>query len=355
MTLRSIILADSSLDPSTFLSVQDISNAMRVLSRSSYINDDFNVLRKMYQDLPTLWHLDELSDADHSSFFQALMTSGRWSLARRVLAGKGPGAIARWKPSSGDYNMYLRAYSGSKQRPYQATKKWALHEIPKSKRDVETCLILIRALFNNRKAAISSNQLHDELEWLNQHIAELYPDNQQQQAMQAELLAGYVTLKDEEAARKAREELLAGAETGVGDLTVDAILALARYDILVGDIQSAKQHCHLATQRQTVTRREISRQIFQDLTSGRPDGFEWSLEDLRSTLSQVERTTGLLPDFTAYEHAMRLSPNFQDAMALSRDAHRDGISLSSGMVRAAVTSIPAGGASSEITEDLKVL
>lgn len=352
MSLRAILLSDSSLDPSAYITSQDVSNAMRLLSQTSYINDDFSVLRKMYQDLPSLWHVDELSDADHSSYFQALMSSGRWALARHLLAGKGSGSIARWKPSSDIYNTYLRAYSQSKGRSFQATRKWALTEIPADKRDLQTYTILLEAFSLSMP---NKKDMKELVQWIQQQCTELKLDNSQQERLKAAVLAAYITLRDMDAAQQTYEELVPKGKANEAELSEQVIIALVRYDVISGDLQSARRRCQVATQERQAIRRELTKQLFEDLARARGDACVWSLEDLRSHLNQVESATGLLPDFPAYEHAMRLAVSFENALAMARDAHRDGISLSSGMLRAAVSKVPTGQASVEHTEALKVL
>lgn len=358
-TLRKQLLGDPSMEASEYLSAQDISSAMRLLSQTSYINEDFLTVRRMSEDLLSLWHQDNLSPADYSSYVAALVNSGRLEQAYQLLRDATSSRNEQtdsWVPTSHDWNAYLRAYRDSRGHSYPATKRRS-DKIPRADRDIATHIVLLESLFEpaaiaGKRSEEARNQSESELREILSQIARLQPNDLQQMQVDAVLLNGYIGTGQLDSAKELYDKLAAVTSD---IMAADVVIALVRYEVSAGDAKSAKRQSQALVQAHPSARRQLTALLLQGFTLGPRQTDLLPLDELRACLSRVEAATGLLPDYTAYEQAMRLASSFEDALALLRDSHRDGISLSSGMLRTIVSKVPEGGANAEHLETIKTI
>lgn len=324
---------------------------MRLLSQTSYINEDFLAVRRMSQDLGTLWHQDDQSPEGLSAYIEALVYSGRLEDAHAMLhdaryAG-GPSPTDRIPQ---DWNTYLKAYRESRGHSYSATKS-KLNEVPQALRDSTTYIILLEALFNDRQSLRKGGTyVQNEVQEIIRQIDSVDQSGVHKKKLQTALLNGYSRFGDSEAAQRAYSELSAHDDES-RSLEVQA--ALVRHEVMMEQYQDAKERCRKIMLVSPSQRRDITASVFQDYIG--TEAQSRALQVLRDALGYVESATGLLPDYTAYECAMRLSETFEDALSLLRDSHRDGISISSGMLRAIVSKIPEGEADIEALETIKTI
>lgn len=358
MSLRKILSADPSLDAATYATVEDIAVAARLLSKYSHINDDFAAVRSMHQDLKSLWKLDQLPDEIHAAYFDALMRSGRWTTAWRILSGRATGTIRQWSPPPAAWNAYLEVYIATRAKDFETIKQWVLENIPEEKRDAHTYHVLLRALVATHQTNLDLRHLQESLKWIESQAQCRNGGSSSNLGdtlrLDDAILRGYLDLGLKAESDAVRQKIMESED--LASLSEDTSVSLVRHACWRDDMQSAKQLTQEALRLYPDSfRLKVGEQLVRDFARTYDNIGQVSLEDARAILSRVENVTGLLPSLKAYEYVIRQTSKFNDACTLSRDARRDGIELSSGMVRGILSRLALVMASPENIEAVKAL
>ena len=327
------------LDKTSLLAAEDLTQAVRLLSATAHINSDFRMLETIYHDITDIWEFEAPTSADETTYVEALVHSGRLSKAERWLERhRRERRCPSWPSRTEDWNVLLdgwtKVVSGNTERqvkPYARIKAIVHEKMAGCGRNIETWNSLLAIAF-------ATADIHDGKQVIQevQHIlSQIRKDGlQANEQTWATILAGHAALQQWDNAEEALSHLQAGAETI--DVSNARLGYSAARDGLDAALASLRDMPRSGARPDESTLYTLLRGQLLHTRHSRSTASPLSAKELRQKLLRLEDATGMIPKHGTYALAMQHAETFQDCASLHKDAQRDGVPMSAGMLRAAV-------------------
>ena len=372
--LRAALLSEPSLEPSSFLCHQDLFEALRLLSETSYIHTDYEALQDIFEDIKELW-ADNWTPEDHHSYLVGLVNSGRLEQAASWLQYMSTGLPERSKssetrreeqiaketpetsvPRTADWNIYLsglrrcniphQSTNKKKSESYLYMKMIVLDRMRTGIRNTKTWNTLLATLFEHpQPGAENFEQVVLEVMLIRSRMAE--DGCQEDLDTLCTLLGGFSKFGMFAAAADARSEIMMLERDQKITLDTRAWNILIRYAARSQDFQAG----YTLLKEMIDSGIKPDQETFQTLlieSLGAEKLTQVTVQQMKSRLSDLERRTGVLVNHQLYTAAITRVTRFEDATQLYADMEKDGVPVSSDTIKALLLKGNAAEASGDI-------
>lgn len=359
------------VDKASLVTADQLSEAMALLSKSSHINSDFRTLATMHRDVKDLWDLSAATSEDDYSYIKGLVGSRRLRAAERWLGAR-QGSDSPEKPQlrTREWNAVLQAWldvmsprSGiDHSKHYQRLRRIVTEILRPGERDRTTWHTLLTLYFASGAATNAGEGVHKEVDLLVERMCEdirAFMDTENF----ATIILGFRSIGLGADADRWQRNLEEARGLGSPWLPMEWEAELVSLCSNSGDLDKIMEQFARIQEQARLERpdedvwqptSETLLLLFQNrlqqtlLSPGQAPDAAWA----RDMLTRLEAALHVRAGYAAYALAIEhCSPTFSDCLALYKYAQRDGIPVSSSMVKAAVRRM----ASRTIPEELQVV